>query len=34
MSRVYIGSVSFEVREDQLKSAFGVFGPIKYAMLN
>ncbi|CAD6193240.1 unnamed protein product [Caenorhabditis auriculariae] len=29
MSRVYIGSISFEVREDMLKKAFEVFGPIK-----
>ncbi|KAH7729384.1 Rnp [Aphelenchoides avenae] len=29
MSRVYIGSISPDVREEQLKSAFGIFGPIK-----
>ena len=29
MARVYIGSVSFEVREDNIKKAFEVFGPIK-----
>ncbi|CAI4223263.1 unnamed protein product [Auanema sp. JU1783] len=29
MARVYIGSISFEVREDNIKKAFEVFGPIK-----
>ncbi|KAI6217483.1 Poly(U)-binding-splicing factor PUF60 [Aphelenchoides fujianensis] len=29
MSRVYIGSISFEIREDNLKSQFACFGPIK-----
>ncbi|EJW79123.1 hypothetical protein WUBG_09969 [Wuchereria bancrofti] len=29
MARVYIGSISFEVREEMIKNAFGVFGPIK-----
>jgi len=29
MARVYIGSISFEVREEQIKSAFSPFGPIK-----
>ncbi|KAI6173629.1 Poly(U)-binding-splicing factor PUF60 [Aphelenchoides besseyi] len=29
MARVYIGSISFEVREENLKAAFAVFGPIK-----
>lgn len=29
MSRVYIGSISPDVREEQLKSAFSIFGPIK-----
>ncbi|VDN20695.1 unnamed protein product [Gongylonema pulchrum] len=29
MARVYIGSISFEVREEMIKNAFAVFGPIK-----
>ncbi|KAK0410694.1 hypothetical protein QR680_005279 [Steinernema hermaphroditum] len=29
MARVYIGSISFEVREEQIKQAFAPFGPIK-----
>uniref|UniRef100_A0A914UYX3 RRM domain-containing protein n=1 Tax=Plectus sambesii TaxID=2011161 RepID=A0A914UYX3_9BILA len=29
MARVYIGSISFEVREEQIKNAFQPFGPIK-----
>uniref|UniRef100_A0A915CNV4 RRM domain-containing protein n=1 Tax=Ditylenchus dipsaci TaxID=166011 RepID=A0A915CNV4_9BILA len=29
MARVYVGSVSFEVREEQIKQHFAVFGPIK-----
>ncbi|MFH4981244.1 hypothetical protein AB6A40_007953 [Gnathostoma spinigerum] len=29
MARVYIGSISFEVREEMIKNAFSVFGPIK-----
>uniref|UniRef100_A0A0N5APX5 Poly(U)-binding-splicing factor PUF60 n=1 Tax=Syphacia muris TaxID=451379 RepID=A0A0N5APX5_9BILA len=29
MARVYIGSISFEVREEMIKTAFSVFGPIK-----
>uniref|UniRef100_A0A915CNV9 RRM domain-containing protein n=1 Tax=Ditylenchus dipsaci TaxID=166011 RepID=A0A915CNV9_9BILA len=29
MARVYIGSISFEVREEQIKQNFSVFGPIK-----
>lgn len=29
MSRVYIGSVSLEVREDNIRESFSVFGPIK-----
>lgn len=29
MARVYIGSISFEVREEMIKNSFGVFGPIK-----
>uniref|UniRef100_A0AC35UH42 Poly(U)-binding-splicing factor PUF60 n=1 Tax=Rhabditophanes sp. KR3021 TaxID=114890 RepID=A0AC35UH42_9BILA len=29
MARVYIGSISFEVREDQIKETFSSFGPIK-----
>lgn len=29
MARVYIGSISFEVREENIKEAFSVFGPIK-----
>uniref|UniRef100_A0A914ZQ49 RRM domain-containing protein n=3 Tax=Parascaris TaxID=6254 RepID=A0A914ZQ49_PARUN len=29
MARVYIGSISFEVREEMIKNSFSVFGPIK-----
>lgn len=29
MARVYIGSISFEVREEQIKQHFSVFGPVK-----
>uniref|UniRef100_A0A914Y7X1 RRM domain-containing protein n=1 Tax=Panagrolaimus superbus TaxID=310955 RepID=A0A914Y7X1_9BILA len=29
MARVYVGSISFEIREDQLRETFGEFGPIK-----
>lgn len=29
MARIYIGSISFEIREEQLKQNFSVFGPIK-----
>ncbi|KRZ55165.1 Poly(U)-binding-splicing factor PUF60 [Trichinella nativa] len=29
MARVYIGSISFELREETVKGAFQVFGPIK-----
>ncbi|CAB3410720.1 unnamed protein product [Caenorhabditis bovis] len=29
MSRIYVGSISFEIREDMLKKAFEPFGPIK-----
>lgn len=29
MSRIYIGAVSYEVREDMLRKAFGDFGPIR-----
>ncbi|CAD5230955.1 unnamed protein product [Bursaphelenchus okinawaensis] len=29
MARVYIGSISFEVREENIKQSFSVFGPIK-----
>ena len=29
MARVYIGSISFEVREENIKKAFEHFGPIK-----
>lgn len=29
MARVYVGSVSPEVREENIKKAFEVFGPIK-----
>uniref|UniRef100_A0A0K0FKT3 Poly(U)-binding-splicing factor PUF60 (inferred by orthology to a human protein) n=1 Tax=Strongyloides venezuelensis TaxID=75913 RepID=A0A0K0FKT3_STRVS len=29
MARVYIGSISFEVREEQIKETFSAFGPIK-----
>ncbi|KJH53759.1 poly-U binding splicing factor, half-pint family [Dictyocaulus viviparus] len=29
MARVYIGSISFEVREEMIKKAFEVYGPIK-----
>lgn len=29
MCRVYVGSISFELREEQIRNAFGPFGPIK-----
>uniref|UniRef100_A0A914BWP3 RRM domain-containing protein n=1 Tax=Acrobeloides nanus TaxID=290746 RepID=A0A914BWP3_9BILA len=29
MARVYVGSVSFEVREENIRQSFGVYGPIK-----
>uniref|UniRef100_A0A914Q4H4 Uncharacterized protein n=1 Tax=Panagrolaimus davidi TaxID=227884 RepID=A0A914Q4H4_9BILA len=29
MARVYIGSISFKIREDQLRETFGDYGPIK-----
>lgn len=29
MARVYVGSISFEIREDQLRETFGEYGPIK-----
>ncbi|CCD72564.1 Poly(U)-binding-splicing factor rnp-6 [Caenorhabditis elegans] len=29
MSRIYVGSISFEIREDMLRRAFDPFGPIK-----
>uniref|UniRef100_A0A1I8B323 RRM domain-containing protein n=1 Tax=Meloidogyne hapla TaxID=6305 RepID=A0A1I8B323_MELHA len=29
MSRIYIGSVNFDVSEDQIRSVFGIYGPIK-----
>jgi poly(U)-binding-splicing factor PUF60 len=29
MCRVYVGSISFELREDSIRTAFQVFGPIK-----
>lgn len=29
MSRVYVGSISFEVKEDMLKAAFSKYGPVK-----
>ncbi|CAI2304623.1 unnamed protein product [Caenorhabditis sp. 36 PRJEB53466] len=29
MSRIYVGSISFEIREDMLRKAFEPFGPIK-----
>ncbi|CAI5437520.1 unnamed protein product [Caenorhabditis angaria] len=29
MSRIYVGSISFEVREEMLRKAFDPFGPIK-----
>ena len=29
MCRIYVGSINFEVREEQLKQMFGPFGPIK-----
>ncbi|PAV56623.1 hypothetical protein WR25_04166 isoform B [Diploscapter pachys] len=29
MSRVYVGSISFEIREDMLRKTFEAFGPIK-----
>jgi hypothetical protein len=29
MSRIYIGSVNFDVSEDHIRSVFGIYGPIK-----
>jgi len=29
MCRIYVGSINFDVREENLKTAFGPFGPIK-----
>lgn len=29
MSRVYVGSVNFEVKEEMIRSSFGAFGPIR-----
>lgn len=29
MARVYIGSISFEVREDSIRETFSQFGPVK-----
>jgi len=29
MARVYIGSISFEIREDMIKQAFSAYGTIK-----
>uniref|UniRef100_A0A8R1EPQ8 RRM domain-containing protein n=2 Tax=Caenorhabditis japonica TaxID=281687 RepID=A0A8R1EPQ8_CAEJA len=29
MSRIYVGSISFEIREDVIRKAFEPFGPIK-----
>jgi len=29
MARVYVGSISFEIREEQIRQYFGAFGPIK-----
>jgi RNA recognition motif-containing protein len=29
MGRIYVGSINFDVFEDQLRAAFGIFGPIK-----
>lgn len=29
MARLYIGSISFEVREEQIKLHFSVFGQVK-----
>lgn len=29
MARVYIGSISFEIREEQIRQHFSVFGPVK-----
>lgn len=29
MSRIYIGSVNFDVSEEQIRSVFGIYGPIK-----
>lgn len=29
VDRVYVGSISFEVREDTVRTAFAPFGPIK-----
>jgi poly(U)-binding-splicing factor PUF60 len=29
MARLYVGSVSFEVKEDNIRQMFSVFGPLK-----
>jgi poly(U)-binding-splicing factor PUF60 len=29
MARLYVGSVSFEIREENIKQMFSIFGPIK-----
>ena len=29
MARVYIGSINFDIREDQIRQTFSAFGPIK-----
>uniref|UniRef100_A0A914EDE9 Uncharacterized protein n=1 Tax=Acrobeloides nanus TaxID=290746 RepID=A0A914EDE9_9BILA len=29
MARIYVGSISFEIREPNIRETFGVFGPIK-----
>lgn len=29
MARIYVGSISFEIREEMIKQSFGVYGPIK-----
>ncbi|KER19953.1 hypothetical protein T265_11398 [Opisthorchis viverrini] len=34
LSRIYVGSISFEVGEDELRRTFGPFGPIKSVALS
>jgi poly(U)-binding-splicing factor PUF60 len=29
MGRIYVGSINFDVFEDQIRSVFGIYGPIK-----
>jgi poly(U)-binding-splicing factor PUF60 len=29
MARLYVGSVSFEIREENIRQMFSVFGPLK-----